>query len=101
MKLLKIENNSGYYRDKNDEYHPVDKLGKEELLQLVNRTLHEEAVEFDDYDENLIKNQAHQIIYKSVLRKLRSLEERRGEFIDESARAFLEDYERYHAAPHE
>ena len=101
MKLLKIENNSGCYCDENGEYHPVDKLGKEELLQLVNRTLHEKAVEFDDYDENLIKNQAHQIIYKSVLRKLRSLEERRDEFIDESARAFLEDYERYRAKPHE
>jgi hypothetical protein len=52
-------------------------------------------VEFDDYDEKAIKNQAHQIIYKSIVQKLRTLRDRRKEFIDESARLFLEDYEKY------
>jgi SAM-dependent MidA family methyltransferase len=95
MKLLKVNDNCGHYRDDNGNYSPIDKIGKEDLLRLVNWTLHEKVVEFDDYDEKAIKNQAHQIIYKSIVQKLRTLRDRRKEFIDESARLFLEDYEKY------
>jgi hypothetical protein len=54
-------------------------------------------VEFDEYDEEVIKNQAHQVVYKSVCRNLQSLKERRQEFIDESERLYLDDYKRYTA----
>ncbi|MFH1232139.1 MAG: hypothetical protein V1709_11665, partial [Planctomycetota bacterium] len=54
-----------------------------------------EDVEFDVYDENAIKNQAHQIVYKSVFEKLRSLKDRKKEFVDESERLYLKEYERY------
>lgn len=95
MKLLKIENNCGSYRKESGEYSPIDKITKEELLVLVNWTLEEDEIELDGYDENAIKNHAHQIIYKSIARKLQSLKERRQEFIDESARLYLEDYDKY------
>jgi hypothetical protein len=95
MKLLKIQDNSGHYLKEDGDYSPVDKIDKNDLLQLVHWTLHEQDVDLDDYDENLIKNQAHQVIYKSVARKLRDLRERRQEYIDESARIFLDDYEKY------
>lgn len=97
MKLLKVNDSLGHYLDDKGMYCPIDKIGKEDLLRLVNWTLHEEVVEFDDYNENIIKNQAHQIIYKSILQKLQSLLDRKQEFIDESARLFLEDYEKYRA----
>lgn len=99
MKLLKIETNCGFYRKESGEYNPVDKITKEALLVLVNWTLNEDDVGFDEYDENTIKNHAHQIIYKSIARKLLSLRQRRQEFIDESARLYLEDYEKYREVP--
>lgn len=99
MKLLKIENNCGHFRAESGDYEPIDKIAKDDLLRLVNLTLGEDEVEFDEYDENLVKNHAHQVIYKSVVRKLNSLRERRQEFTDEAARLFLEDYERYKAEP--
>jgi rRNA-processing protein FCF1 len=68
------------------------------LLRLVNVTLSEEDIEFDEYNESMIQNHAHQVIYKSVVRKLQSLRERKREFADESARLYLEDYEKYKAA---
>jgi hypothetical protein len=49
----------------------------------------------DSYDDQAIKNQAHQVIYKSIFQKLTDLRKRRQEFIDESARLFLDEYERY------
>ena len=95
MKLLKIENSCGHFRLESGDYSPVDKISKDDLLRLVNVTLSEQDVEFDTYDESMIQHHAHQVIYKSVVRKLQSLRERKQEFVDESARLYLEDYEKY------
>ncbi len=94
MKLLSIDNNAGFYLDGSGQYSPVDKITKEDLLRLVNLTLQED-VEFDAYDDSAIKNQAHQIVYKSVFEKLRGLKDRKKEFVDESERLYLKEYERY------
>jgi hypothetical protein len=95
MKLLEISENGGHYRNEKGKYNPIDKIDKESLLRLVNWTLHENAASFDEYDEKMIKNQAHQLIYKSIAQKLGALRKRRTEFIDESARLFLAEYEKY------
>lgn len=99
MKLLKIENSCGHFLLESGDYNPIDKISKDDLLRFVNITLSEEAVEFDAYDESMIQNHAHQVIYKSVIRKLQSLQERKQEFVDESARLYLEDHEKYKTAP--
>lgn len=76
------------------EYEPVDELTKDKLLKLVELALRE-PVEFDEFDEAAIRNQAHQIVYKSVHEKLSELAERCQEFRDESERLYLKDYEKY------
>jgi hypothetical protein len=95
MKLLSINDSGASFRGKEGALVPIDKLTKEDLMQLVSWTLDEETVEYDAYDESRIKNQAHQIVYKSVVQKLKDLRERRKEFRDESSRLFLKEYERY------
>jgi hypothetical protein len=95
MKLLRISDSGAQYRTEKGGYIPIDKISKEDLLRLVHWTLHEDAATFDVYDEKAIKNQAHQIIYKSIFQKLSDLKKRRQEFIDESARLFLTEYEKY------
>lgn len=96
MKLLRIEGNLGYYLNEHGEFATVDKITKEDLLRLVNLTLKvKEEVEFDDYTDEGLKNQAHQIVYKSILEKLQRLSDRRQEFIDESERLYLQEYEKY------
>jgi len=94
MKLLKIENSQGYFLLDNSKYASVDKITKEDLLRLVNLTL-ESEVDFDEFTDDNLKNQAHQIIYKSIYDKLNGLKERRDEFKDESARLYLKEYDRY------
>lgn len=95
MKLLKTEGGCGCFLKEDAEYESLDKLSKEELLRLVNLTLEHEDVEFDDYDEEIVRNQAHRIIYKSVHEKLTELAERRREFSDEADRLFKDAYEKY------
>ncbi len=94
MKLLKTEDSKGYFYVSDEEYLPMDKLSKSALLKLVDLTL-ENDIEMDNYDENEIKHQAHQVIYKSVFNKLNSLDGRKQEFIDESERMFLAEHEKY------
>ncbi len=99
MKLLKIERNCGFFLDKDGEFKTVDKITKDDLLRLVDLTLEREEVDFDEYSDEILKNQAHQIVYKHVLEKLRDLKGRRREFMDESERLYLEEFERYRDLP--
>lgn len=94
MKLLKIKDNQGHYLGEDGSFIPVDRITKEDLLRLAELTLTEE-VEFDEYESEAIKNQAHQILYRSVYEKLRGLRDRRQEFADESERLYLQEYEKY------
>lgn len=98
MKLLKIEDDQGHFLDDKNEFTPVDKITKEDLLRLVDLTLAEEA-QFDDYDHEAIRNPAHQILYKSIYEKLRGLKDRKEEFTDESERLYLKEYEKYREEP--
>ena len=99
MKLLKIDGNSGYYYDNQGKFATVDKITKDDILRLVNLTLDEEEVEFDEFSDDNLKNQAHKIIYKSIFEKLQELKKRKQGFIDESERLYLPEYERYRDEP--
>jgi len=95
MKLLKIADNIGQFLTANGDHAAIDTINKDDLLRLVGRVLDEEQVEMDAYDDQAIKNHAHQVIYKSVYQKLMDLRNRQKEFTDESARLFLATYESY------
>lgn len=94
MKLLKIENNHGWYLNNQGGFVPIDKITKQDLLRLVSLIFAEET-EIDQFDAEAIKNQAHQLIYKSISEKLCDLRDRRQEFTDESERLYLQAYDRY------
>jgi hypothetical protein len=95
MKLLRINENAGQFLRGDGGYESIDKIGKDDLLKLVAHTLEDDEFEADAYDDQAIKNQAHQVIYRSICQKLTDLRKRRQEFIDESARIFLDEYEKY------
>lgn len=95
MKLLKVEGKQGYFLVDGDSYFTVDKITKEHLLRLVDLTLSESDVEFDEYSEEFIMNQAHQIVYQSVYQKLISLYEKRQEFVDDMETLYLNEYQKY------
>jgi hypothetical protein len=80
----------------NEKYETVEKIDKTVLLRLVNLAL-QDNFEFDLYDENKLRNQAHQVIYKSISEKLSDLYLKRNQFRDESERLYLDEYEKYKA----
>tara|TARA_A100001391_G_scaffold55448_2_gene33975 strand:+ start:2467 stop:2757 length:291 start_codon:yes stop_codon:yes gene_type:complete len=94
MKVLKIESHKGLFVTEDGVYETIDKIDKAALLGLVNLAL-EDNFEIDDFDEEALKNQAHQIIYKSISEKLSDLNKKRKQFLDESERLYLDAYEKY------
>jgi len=96
MKALKIEDHQGHFLTEEEGYETVDKIDKAVLLRLVNLSL-EDDFEIDEYDEGDLKNQAHQIIYKSISEKLNDLHQKRNQFHDESECLYLDEYEKYKA----
>lgn len=96
MKVLKIESHKGHFVTECGGYETVDKIDKSALLRLVKLAL-EDDFEIDEFDEESLKNQAHQIIYKSISEKLADLNKKRNQFRDESERLYLDAYEKYKA----
>ncbi|MCG7905019.1 MAG: hypothetical protein JAY95_00675 [Candidatus Thiodiazotropha taylori] len=96
MKILRIKDNQGFYTITGDEYIPIDKVGKNDLLALVELALGDDF-EIDSYSDDILSHQSHQIIYKSISEKLLDLNQRKDEFKDESERLYLEEYEKYKA----
>ncbi len=95
MKLLRIHEHAGQFLKADGTYESIDKIDKDDLLRLVDTTLDSEEFQVDAFDEHAVKNQAHQVIYKSIAQKLVDLRKRREGFIDESARLYLAEYEKY------
>ncbi len=72
MKLLKADSNQGFFLADDGSYRAIDEITKEDLLRLMRNVLNND-VEFDEFDKDVIKNQAHQVVYRSIYRNLQSL----------------------------
>lgn len=95
MKILKIEDNKGFYNSSDDEdWKPVDEIDKDGLMKLLNLYL-EKDVEMDTLEEHSLSNQAQKIVYRSIFDKLDSLKENKSKFRDESDRIYLSAIEKY------
>ncbi|MDD6042241.1 MAG: hypothetical protein PUB87_00630 [Eubacteriaceae bacterium] len=97
MKYLIIENGCGYYclDGCNTSKKSLDKITKEDLLTLVELCVEEEDFEMDTYDSSLVKNAAHQIIYKNIFQKLEDIIQRRVSFADEKNSLYRKAIEKY------
>lgn len=95
MKLLKADDSQGHFVKKADEFTPIDQITKEDLLRLAELALEQDEVDFDPYDEEVIKNEAHRIIYRNILDKLESLRGRRDEFIEKRDGLYRDACEQY------
>lgn len=94
MKCLKIEDNKGSYSVDGENFKAIDEIDKNDLLKLLNLALGEEF-EMDEYKQESIGNQAHQIIYKNIYERFKELNNNRTRFKDESHAQYKEAVEKY------
>ena len=97
MKILKIENGTAqFWSVKQQKYISIDKIDKVELLSLLGFFLENDA-EMDPLEEDRLQNQAHLIIYRSILEKFEALEQSKSKFKDQSDRLYLDEIRKYEA----
>lgn len=94
MIYLKIEHNVGkFYKD--GTYITIDKMVKGDLWRLANAVMNDDDLQMDAYNEALLPNKAHQIIYKHVYELLTSLQERKEQYKNECELMYKTAYDAY------
>jgi len=97
MKYLKISENKGHFlKDKNqpENWTEIDQIEKDDLLKLLDIASNE-VFEFDLYDEDIIGNKAHQIIYKHLSEKFTTFIANKDRFKDEADNIYKDAIEKY------
>ncbi|KIC09823.1 hypothetical protein RA19_13720 [Leisingera sp. ANG-M1] len=95
MKILKIENENGYFcLEQGGEWQPIDAIDKTALIKLLDLYL-ESDVEMDCPDGHSVSNQAHAIIYRGIFDKLSQLAGEKSRFKDESETVYLDEMQKY------
>ncbi|WP_313199116.1 hypothetical protein [Rhizobium sp.] len=98
MKILKIEDGSGYFWvAASNEWHKIDEIDKDGLLSLLDLFL-DNDVKMDAPDENNLRNEVHKIIYGHIFHKLSSLSESKSSFKDDSERLYFDEINKYASA---
>ena len=94
MIYLKIENYVGkFYKD--GTYETIDKMANDDLWRLANAVMEDHDFQMNVYDEALLPNKAHRIIYKHVYELLTSLQERKEQYKNESELMYKTAYDAY------
>ena len=94
MIYLKIENNvRKFYKD--GTYETIDKMANDDLWRLANAVMKDDDFQMNVYDEALLPNKAHRIIYKHVYELLTSLQERKEQYKNESELLYKTAYDAY------
>ncbi len=83
MTYLKIDNNKGFYRleGTSEDWIELDQISKDDLLKLLEKATTEEFG-MDEYEEELLQNPAHNIIYKNIYGKFTELLSNKTRFQD-------------------
>lgn len=97
MKYLRIDNNKGYFRlDSNESsWIEIDKIDKDNLLVLLKLAGSSEEFEMDEYQDELLQNPAHNIIYKNIFLKFNDFIENKTRFKDSVESTYKNALEKY------
>ena len=97
MKYLKIENDKGYFiksKINPNNWTEIDQIEKDDLINLLDIASNEDF-ELDVYDEEILGNKAHQIIYKHIAEKFTTFLSNKSRFKDEADNLYKAALEKY------
>ena len=94
MKCLLIKDGKGLFSTDDSNFIPLDMITKNDLLKILDLIINND-VEMDPFDDILIKNAAHKIIYRNLYSKFFDLLRNKSRFKDESTSLYRSAIERY------
>ncbi|MBU2926277.1 hypothetical protein Q4530_17460 [Colwellia sp. 1_MG-2023] len=94
MKILKIDSDKGYFSTDGKNWIAIDEITKEGILSLLNNII-ENDVELDEYNECLLKNPAHRIIYENIYKNFEPILNNKSTFEDDCANLYKDAFIKY------
>lgn len=96
MNYTKIDNSCVYFRlNEGVDWKLISDIQGDDLISLLEKALNEEEFELAEYDNELIKNEAHNIIYKSIYEKISEIRIDRENILDEHLQRYSEVIDKY------
>lgn len=96
MKILKIENGEGYYYSiKQNAYFAINNIDKDALLELVKYVINNDDFEIDLYEQDCVKNNVQQIVYKDIYEKINQLKKEKTTILNEIEEEFSKSKKKY------
>lgn len=96
MNYTKIKNNNVYFRlSDSDNWKSISDLTGDDLIKLIEKCIDADDFELEEFDDTLIRNEAHKIIYKSIYQKIKDIHLERDNIIDENTQRYNAIIEKY------
>lgn len=96
MNYTKIDNSNVYFRLNEDmDWKQISEIQGDDLIVMLEKALGEEEFEIAEYDNELIKNEAHNIIYKSIYEKIYEIRQDRENILDENLQRYSDVIDKY------
>lgn len=96
MNYTKIDKSSVYFRlNEGMDWKPISDIQGDDLITLLKKALDEEEFELAEYNNDLINNEAHNIIYKSIHEKISEIRNDRENILDEHLQRYNEVIDKY------
>ena len=94
MKCLKIDDGKGYFSLNGSTWTEIDRITKEDLLNLLDLITMQEVI-MDEFSDECISQPAHKIIYRNLYQKLSEFSKNKTVFIEESESLYKSALEKY------
>lgn len=89
MNYTKIENGNVYFRlNSLNNWKLIVDITGDDLIELIEKCIDDEDFKLEKFDETLIKNEAHKIIYKSIYQKINDIHLERNNIIDQNTQRY-------------
>lgn len=96
MNYSKIEKGKVLFRlEENEDWKDISNIEGLDLIELIGKSVSEEDFEMQEYDESLIQNEAHKIIYYSIYQKIKDIQNDRDSIIDANNQRYKDIIEKY------
>ncbi len=96
MNYTKIDNNSVFFRLlETDEWKSISEIQGNDIIILLEKCLEDESFKMVEYDSDSIRNEAHNIIYKSIYTKIQEILLDKKNILDENSQRYKKIIEKY------
>jgi len=100
MNYTKIDNNKVLFRinAKIDEWKEITEISGGDIITLLNHVIDDNEFQIAEYSNDLIRNEVHNVIYKSIYSQFDEIIKNKKSILDQNNTRYREIIEKYKLA---